>query len=353
MNRKLFRTASIAMIFMGTVIGAGFASGQEIFHFFTRHGVSGTWGVIFSAFFLGWLGAKFMLWGRACRAESYQMLFSLVAGPRLGRVGDLFVTVVLLVLSGVMVAGSGALMKEIGGLAIVGMGLTAILCIVVLNFRLSGIRGFNLLVIPLLIGTGAVVAGTSFFLTPHPQSIVVKGWPFSALLYSGYNLLLALPVLVVLHQLEPDEGVLRWGGWIGGVGLGLTALLFHLALFRSSGGVIRAELPLFPILARWGGWIRGFYAFVLWGELFTTYIANIYGLVQRWGGEQGLNYRLRLVLVVAASVLIGQIGFAPLIQKVYPIFGLISLLLLIYLFFKLTPGMPEKPVKHLESTERV
>ncbi|HEX2952885.1 MAG TPA: hypothetical protein VHR47_02740 [Bacillota bacterium] len=354
MSGRIFRTASVAMIFMGTVIGAGFASGQEISYFFTRHGIMGAWGVLISAVFLGVFGAKFMLWGRTYRAGSYRMLFSLATGPRLGGIGDLFVTIVLLVLAGVMVAGAGALIEEIGGLWIVGVGITALLCIVVLNFRLSGIRGFNLLVIPLLIGTGVIVAGTSFFLTPHLKSVeAVKGWPFSALLYSGYNLLLALPVLVAVHQLEPDERILRWGGWIGGLGLGLTALLFHLALLRTPNGLFQSELPLFPILARWGGWARGIYAFVLWGELFTTYIANIYGLVQRWGEIRSPSYRWRLILVVIASILIGQFGFAPLIQKVYPIFGLFSLLLLVYLFFKLTPVIPEKGVKVLETPEKL
>lgn len=354
MNGRIFRIATIAMIFMGTVVGAGFASGQEIFHFFTRHGALGTWGVIISTLLLSVLGSQLMLWGKSCRAESYRMLFSLVSGAHFGKAGDLFLTVMLLVLSGVMVAGSGALTKEMGGSWTLGAAGTAILGVIVLSFRLSGIRNFNFLIVPLLIGTGVAVAGTSLFLTPQQPSIaVVKGWPISALLYSGYNLLLALPVLVVLHQLEPDEGILRWGGWIGGMGLGLTAILFHLALYRASGGVLATELPLLPILTHWGRWFRGIYAFVLWGELFTTYIANVYGLVQRWGDARGINYRIRLIVIVMLSVLIGHFGFAPLIQKVYPVFGFLSLLLLAYLFLSLKAGMPEKAVKSLETNDKV
>lgn len=352
MMRIWLRTATIAMIFMGTVIGAGFASGQEILHFFTRHGPGGLWGVLLSAVLLGGLGSKVMEWGRAYRAESYRILFAQAGGAVVGRLGDGFVTLLLLVLSGVMLAGSGALARELGGMWELGVGITALIGVGVLLFKLSGIRGFNLLVIPLLIATSIAAAGTSFLFPGHSQTITPGGnWLISSLLYAGYNLLLAVPVLVTLHRLEPDGKLLRNGGWLGGVGLGLAALMLHLALTRSAGVGIRSELPLFSLLARWGPWVRGIYAFVLWGELFTTYIANVFGLVQRWGERGKTSYLTRLIVIVAASALIGRMGFAPLIQRVYPVFGVFSLLIIGLFLIRLKPGFPGKPMKSMETTE--
>ena len=73
---------------------------------------------------------------------------------------------------------------------------------------------------------------------------------------------------------------------------GIVALLFHLAITRTATNPITLELPLLPLLEVLGPWIKQAYAVILWGELFTTYIANVYRIVQRWG-KPGLSYENR------------------------------------------------------------
>ena len=126
---------------------------------------------------------------------------------------------------------------------------------------------------------------------------------------------------------------LQLGGWVG-IGLGIVALLFHLAITRTATNPITLELPLLPLLEVLGPWIKQAYAVILWGELFTTYIANVYGIVQRWGESRGLSYENRLLLVILATVAISRAGFARMIRIFYPLFGGFSLLLLLCLVLK-------------------
>lgn len=344
--RKWARVAAVASIFMGTVIGAGFASGQEVYHFFSRFGRYGTVGIVLSSTILAALGAMVMTLAQRYQAISHRSFFHAAVGPRVGRWSDGFITFFLVIFSGVMLAGAGSLTQEMGWTWNAGVIGTGVVAAAVLSFRLSGIRGFNLLVIPLLLGTGVAVAGAGISLPAGcVQPLTSKGWFISALLYTSYNLVLAVPVLASVHLLEKDSKVLRWGGWIGGAGLGISALLFHLALSRSTGLLAGRDLPLLPIVSVFGPWAGKVYAVVLWGELFTTYIASVYGLVQRWGEVYPRRYMARLMMIIITSVLVSRVGFSRLIHNAYPICGWLSLGLIIYMILRSLGFLQKLPKK--------
>lgn len=329
------RIASVASIFMGTVIGAGFASGQEVYHFFSRYGSYGTVGIIISSMALGWLGAMVMTLAERHQTLSHRSFFLTAIGSVLGRWSDYLITIFLVLFSGVMLAGAGALAREMGWSWNVGVFGTCLLAMVILSFKMQGIRGFNLLVIPLLLGTGLAVGGAGMGLPAADFSrYAMKGWLISAFTYTSYNLVLAIPVLSSIHRIEKERQVLKWGGWIGGVGLGISALLFHFALSRSMGLLEEVELPLLPIIAVFGAIAQKVYATVLWGELFTTYIASVFGLVQRWGEIYPRCYMGRLIMVIGVSVLISRVGFSRLIHHAYPVCGLISLVLILVMILR-------------------
>ena len=98
----------VAFIYIGTVVGAGFASGQEIWFFFSRYQAYGTWGLLLSGIIFAYLGVKAMEWGRRAEAESYRDIFKMVVGNRYAKFCDIMVTVFLFLLIGIMLAGSGA-----------------------------------------------------------------------------------------------------------------------------------------------------------------------------------------------------------------------------------------------------
>ena len=340
--KRLWRAAGIASIYIGTVIGAGFASGREIWEFFSRYGRQGRLGIMLSALLLVYLGVKAMLWGQRIQARSYRDFLYQVAGTRLGRLGEWAMTLFLLVLTGIMLAGAGAVAVQQGIPWVVGCWGTVVLAVLILQGRLAGIKGVNMVVIPLLFLVAIMLQikeSPSVLLEQKPDSAGAL-WILSACQYSGYNLFLALPVLVTMYQLEKDPAVLRWGGVLGGFGLGVLAFLFHQAISGIDG--FRWELPLMVIIKGWGhvwGWIH---AFVLWGELFSTLLAHAFGLATRLGLVNHKWYFLQLILLLAGTVLISGVGFARLIRLVYPVFGLFSILMLIPLALKPLPSQDSK-----------
>ena len=56
MSKKLLNILSIALIYCGAVFGAGFASGREIFSFFSCYKTGGIVASVFAGFLFSFLG---------------------------------------------------------------------------------------------------------------------------------------------------------------------------------------------------------------------------------------------------------------------------------------------------------
>jgi len=335
----------IASIYIGTVVGAGFASGQEIWYFFSRFQQRGAWGLVCSALIFAVLGVKAMEWGRRIEAQSYRDFFRSVVGKGYGFFADLMITVFLFLLSGIMLAGAGAITTALGWGGRSGVGSAVLLTVLVLLKPLSGLKKVNSLVVPFLCLTGFLLnlggEGTRALLAPGGTA--TGNWLVAALQYSAYNLFLALPVLVNLYRLEPDPVVLRWGGLVGGSTLGILAFFFHAILKNYDFSGI--DLPVLFLTRDWKwGWPL-FYSLVLWGELFTSLVANAYGLISRFRLEQTRFYGGKLLSLMVMAALISRFGFARLIKKVYPFYGYLAFTLLIPLMVRSLPAPPSPGVK--------
>ena len=65
-------TVGIAATLIGTVVGAGFASGQEVFHFFSRFGRAGWGGILLATILLGMAISQVFKIGLQLRTNSYR-----------------------------------------------------------------------------------------------------------------------------------------------------------------------------------------------------------------------------------------------------------------------------------------
>lgn len=101
----------IAMAYTGTVIGAGFASGQEILQFFTRFGYPSFLAILLSTALFILVGLKMLKVGSYLQVKSFRGITAHVFGP-LSPLVDLYLCGAFLLLCGAMFAGAGAIFKE-------------------------------------------------------------------------------------------------------------------------------------------------------------------------------------------------------------------------------------------------
>jgi uncharacterized membrane protein YkvI len=84
--------------------------------------------------------------------------------------------------------------------------------------------------------------------------------------------------------------------------------------------------------------MKYFFLAVMWGEIFTTLIGNVYGLAANL--DQWLPFRTKTVtgLIFALGYLCSLVGFPAFINYVYPFFGYCGMLALLLLAVRRYPS---------------
>lgn len=328
--------SSIAATFIGTVVGAGFASGQEIYQFFSRYGVQGFLGVLGAVLILGAGGEKVLRIGCKLKPRSYKELLVLLLTPGWARIADLALFSFFTILIGVMFAGCGAVFAEIGFGYWTGIGLSGLILVLVLFRELPGLISANLVIIPLMF-FGSL--GVAFYGVNTRCVLVVSGkeslnWLLAALQFSAYNLVLSFPVLLSLAREYPLVSFLKLGSWLGSITLGIMAGFIHWSIICHLPHLKVSPLPMIEMARLIGNWAYWAYAAVLWGEMLTTLLANTFGVAQRLVVLTGWPFRRWVLILAVAGIAIAQMGFINLIAGFYPLYGFFCLVVLVLLMIK-------------------
>lgn len=131
-GQSLLQICEIAFAYVGTVVGAGFASGQELMQFFTMYGQNSIWAIIISALLFIYVGKQILLLGKEVRATSINSINIKVFGP-ISPIVTGYLILTMAVICTAMLAGSGALFQEYVGInGQIGILISALIAIVVM-----------------------------------------------------------------------------------------------------------------------------------------------------------------------------------------------------------------------------
>lgn len=300
---------------MGTIVGAGFATGQEILQFFTRYGAVSIFTIVLASFLFIWLGTKIMLLAHDMKAKSYEDLNKYLFGDRIGPWISFITFFVLLGITSIMLAGAGSVFKEHLHLSYqFGLIFTLILTYVVLLKGIDAILAVNSIVVPMILIFTVILVITTMN-SPHASNWVTldssfhlgKVW-LSPFLYTAFNLALAQAVLVPIGSSIKERSSLYWGGILGGIGIGLMLLAGHFALSAQMPGITQFEIPMGILLIDLGKTVQLLFLLIIFAEIFTTLIADVYGLTRQLEQRIKLNQQIIIICILLISYAISQIG---------------------------------------------
>lgn len=332
------KVLQIAATYIGTVVGAGFASGKEIIEFFTEYGLIGFFGILLSGFLFIFIGTKMMLLSHRIGAYSYQEFNLHLFGNFFGRIINLLTLVILFGVTSVMLSGTGAIFSEQFGISNqIGILFTLILCYLIMTKGLDGILVVNSLVVPMMIFFSFVIIIPSIQHFSIPSGIDLQvNIPRAAInpfLYVAFNLAMAQAVLVPLGKEVENTKILKWGGFWGGIGLTFMLLASHFAL-STLPNMLQYEIPMGEVIKNLGTFMHILFILVIYGEIITTLIGNVFGLARLIHQTMKMSYQTAIILILIVSYFISLIGFGPLLTILYPIFGYIGLLLLFTVLYR-------------------
>lgn len=329
----------VSFIYVGTVIGAGFASGRETIDFFGLYGLKGIVGITISGIFFSLLGSLLLLKIHNKKITGFDDLAYKTFGKGFGRVFDAIMIASLYTGFSVMVSGGGTVFKEELGMSFdAGIIVMITLSFLVLLFNLKGLSLVNSILVPVL---ALGIMFTFFCLTIRGgysfhgikgTDLTRKGnFITSSLLYVGSNSLIIITVFSTLLPLIDCKRTAILGGTIGGMilyVLGLSILLLMLMYYYEA---MSMDIPMLRVAGYVSDGYRKFYAIVLWAAMFTTAIANGYGFVGRF--SKSSPRPIVAAMFCISSIPLAKLGFARLISTIYPVFGLIGFFMLIFLLY--------------------
>lgn len=334
MNKNWIKIASV---YVGTVIGAGFASGREVIEFFGVYGIKGIIGMIISGILFSSVGSLLLLKIYKYKIKSLNELVGELFGDKFGFVLDTIIGFSLYTGYSVMLSGSGAIFKEELGLSFnLGIITMVVFTFIVFLFRLEGLSLINSILVPILI---VGILFTSIYLNVREgfNFTNIEGITFttkgnfitSSLLYFGSNSLLIIIVFSSFLPLIKDKKTAILGGAIGGVILFLLGISILMSMLIYYNEVVQLEVPMLKIGGSIGFWYRKVYAVILWIAIFTTAIANGFGFMNRLSNNK--NKLFLTAIFCLSAIPLAKLGFANLVGIIYPISGLIGIVMMIFI----------------------
>lgn len=337
MKKNLTLIFQISAVFIGTVVGAGLASGQEITQFFTTYGYKSFIGIFICCFIYIAMGAIVIDISIKHNLYSYDGLISLVSPGFLGNITNLLTTTFLIGSAGIILAGSGSLIHQYFGVSKwVGIAIMILISLIALLRDTKGLIEINSLIVPSLF----IVVITIFILylsfyknvnISYLKSIpsYKNNWLFSAFIYGGFNILCCSGVLVPLSKEVNNKKNLIWGISIGAIGLTILASIINLLLLVNVPYIFKYEIPLLYIANRFGKAIQMLLLFIIWLEMFSTEVSDIYSVGKNFEELFNISYRKSVVLIILIAIPISQVGFVKLITLLYPAFAVVSFIFMI------------------------
>lgn len=332
---------NIAFTYVGTVIGAGFATGKEIVEFFSINGAYGAIGIIISTILFCWFGTKIMTISHSYNLSSAQQFNVLLFGEIGGNVNNALLFFVLLGVTSVMLSGAGAVFHNyLHFNSLIGSFLFVILTFIVLRKGTSGLFSLNNTVVPIMCAFIVAVFINSHMPFTTNHSIFSEFLPkindlnysvfTKPIIYVCLNMSLAQAVLVPIGSECKEKSSIIYGGTIGGLILGIILLLIHLNVSTVE-HFSQYEIPMVEVIKKVHPIFYYFFLMVILAEIFTTLVGNIYGMARQINAVFSFNSHFTILILLVSCLFISVIGYGPLLTFLYPLIGWVSFIIILTL----------------------
>lgn len=338
MKKDFSKIFQIAVVFIGTIVGAGLASGQEIKEFFTSYGLVSFLGIIVCGVFYIILGSIISKISIKYQLNSYGEVIKIISPNFLGKLTGTITTLYLIASASIILAGSGALINQFFGIPkILGSLIMVVLALFFLLKDTEGLIEVNSFIVPTLVITITLLIVLYFLFCKDKVSLsnlinitpTKKGITKSTILYFGYNTLCSLGVLVPISTKIKNTKTMFYGITLGSIGLILLSMAINFLLMINMPYINNYEIPLLFVAQPFGNIIQALLLVVIWLEMFSTEISDVYSISRTIDDTFNIDFKKAIFIVILIALPISRIGFSKLISSLYPLFGLLSLIFII------------------------
>ena len=334
----------VAFAFVGVVVGAGFATGQEIFQFFTSNGIYSISGIIVTGLIITLAGVFVLNTGFVIQSHNHSESIRYYLHPIIARIFDIILTLFLFSLAMIMTAGGASTIHESFGLPYWLSSLILVLVILMTLFlkfeRLITVLG---MVTPFLVIVVSIIA-IYYFITgdlnfsaanrfnKQHQSLSL-GWWFDGLNYA--SLQIAAAFSFKCHGRSHAASSVWLMGWLlGGIIITLLLLMINLGLVTEFEHIQSVALPTLLLASHISPLLGTVMSIIMVLVIYNTIVGLMYAFASRFTEPFSKGYFVLIIIMAIITFICTFIGFISLIGKVFPIMGLFGFILLIPILYQ-------------------
>ncbi|WP_198947167.1 hypothetical protein [Corynebacterium sp. NML 150383] len=328
----------IAFAFIGVLVGAGFASGQETMQYFIAFGTQGIWGAALSSALMLIAGVSILQLGSYFQANEHMEVLGSVSSKVMSWILDIATITTLFSIGFVMYAGAGAnLNQQFGWPVWIGATLMLALVLVIGMMDVDKVTAAVGAVTPLLLFF--VIFGCIWTLCTsdldwsnlnvqaQEVSTTLPNWWISSLNYTGLNAICVASMALVIGGNYLDTRAAGLGGFLGGMGYLVMLLLLSCGLLAAVGSIAGDDMPMLTLITNIHPVLGFIMSLVIFGMIFATALGMFFALGKRLARGRQERFRPIFITTCLIGFALSFVGFKTLVSVVYPILGYLGILL--------------------------
>jgi len=326
-------------VIIGTIIGAGFASGKEIYIFFGQYGKFGIIGAMVSATLTGVIIYSTIAITKRLQIKSNnEFLEKISNSSKVKIILENVINAFLLVSFWIMCAGFCTFFKQEFKIPIIiTASINAIITYFLLMKNMDGIIKLNLIVVPIMVVIIIAISIKNYpiinlinNLNTNTQNLGKS--ILSAILYTSYNSITLIPIIVLLTTNIKNKRENKIITLVSVVIFFVLIIAIYQMLTLSAVNISKIEIPVLTILDECHPVEKMVYSIAIITAILTSAISSGYGVVENIKDRR--KYKTITFAMCLTEIPIAYIGFGKLVEILYPLFGVIGIIQIITILKK-------------------
>jgi len=348
---------NISMVIIGSIIGAGFASGQEINTFFYKYGIIGILGIIISILLISLIIYKVFLIIKKENINTYKNFLENIFENKkiiknkmkinnkkinylkiinkknkylnISNITNIIINIFLIISFFIMIAGFGAYFKQQYNInELLGSGILAGICFIIFMNNVEGLVKINKYLIPILIFFMIIIGIKNInnlnIIEINNKKIINNFFSaiLSGIIYASYNIILLIPVLITLKNKIKKNNIFLIS-FFSGIILFILSLIIYFLLINIKININQIEMPAVYVVGKYFPEFKKIYEFIILTSILTTAISEGISVLENMCKNRKSYTQFAIILCIT-SVFFSKIGFSNLINLLYPIFGILG-----------------------------
>ncbi len=324
---------------IGTLIGAGFASGQEIYLFFYKYKACGIFGLVLCSILISTVIYKTCNIIYTRKIDTYgDFLEEVFHSIKISYISNIIINAFLLITFYIMISGFGAYFKQQFQInSIIGASILALMCFIVLLKDIEGVKFVNSFIVPVLIFIIVCLGFLCFKVlfkeveTINLESKMSIKWILDAIIYCSYNMILVIPVLVNLGENIKNKKQILIISILSGLIVFILAISIFFILLSINIDYSKIEMPVVYVINNSYPRFSVVYGMVILVSIFSTAISIGISFLKNITKNKK-SYPQFVATMCISGVLISNFGFSNLVKLLFPIFGYLGMVQIYYIF---------------------